>query len=174
MDLRFWTVISSVGFGVNGSVSQDGASFSGTAVDPLPGYAPYASLEQCRYAVTGHRRADQALPIMLDGQWRGTIAGLTTLNLTLSQSGASVSGTGTLDSTVTMISFDVTGTFNRPALDLTLTANGYQPFTFKGTATRTNERCRATTRDYPCVVTRLTGSLDGPGYSIDSLTLMQP
>lgn len=154
MDLRFWTVVSSSGFEVNGTVSQDGTSFSGTAVDPIPGYTPYASLGQCRYEVSGQRRADQSLPI-LAGRWSGPVAGLEAMYLSLSQDGGSVSGTGSLVHLDNMIPFDVTGIYYKPIFVLTLTAQGREPFNFSGSATATT----------------LSGTLDGSGYSNIRMTL---
>lgn len=58
MELRFWTVILDTGFDVIGTVSQDGTSFTGTAVDPIPGYTPVASLGQCSYDVSAHQRSN--------------------------------------------------------------------------------------------------------------------
>jgi hypothetical protein len=155
MDLRFWTVVSSIGFDVNGTVSQDGTSFSGTAVDPIPGYTPYASLGQCRYDVTGQRRTDQSAPIAVEGRWSGPVDSVATLNLTLSRSGSSVGGSGSLVSTNTTIPFDVSGTYTAPNFVLTLTAQGYQPLNFTGTASATT----------------LSGTLDGSGFTNTSVTL---
>lgn len=56
-ELRFWQVVLSTGFIVEGTMRADG-TFTGTADDPIPGYKPYLTFSGsggCRYTVTGRR-----------------------------------------------------------------------------------------------------------------------
>lgn len=171
MELRFWTILSSVGFGIQGKVNLNGTSFVGTGVDPIPGYTPYASPGECRYNVTGHRRADQTFPMSINGQWDGTVVGGDEVNLTLSQYKGRVSGTGSHVSPSTTISFDVTGTYSMPNFYLDLTPQGSQSVHFTGTVSEEKVWIPASTRGYWSTRTKLSGTLDGSGYKSDSLML---
>jgi hypothetical protein len=71
----------------------------------------------------------------ITGSWAGTsnVQGTpVTLSLQMVENGGSVSGNGSL-SAVSSVAVSVTGTYNYPALSLTIRSSGFQDTAFSGT-----------------------------------------
>ncbi|HET7457898.1 MAG TPA: hypothetical protein VFJ74_09600 [Gemmatimonadaceae bacterium] len=66
------------------------------------------------------------------GRWTGTIAGVGTMDLTLTQSRGSVNGNGVLTGGDSSLHVAVLGRFYDPGFTLTLVAPGYAPTHFMG------------------------------------------
>jgi len=96
---------------------------------------------------------------MVDGRWYGyaSTSGLAfSLSLTLTQSGESVTGTGSLASGVYGGTVTVTGTHRYPSLSITLSAPRYYPAYYRGTLENAN---------------RIVGSLTGSGFQAVGMIL---
>lgn len=69
------------------------------------------------------------------GRWLGTLSSGTstaTVNLILAQSGTSVTGNGTLVTSLESIALTATGTFVDPDLSLTISAQGFEQMNYTG------------------------------------------
>jgi len=94
-------------------------------------------------------------PVEVEGAWTGAI-GSETLSFTVQETSGTVSGSGSLNSTSQAIAVTVSGTFARPAVNLTLTADGFNPIAIQANVGETT----------------LNGSANGSGYvnAVVSLT----
>lgn len=91
------------------------------------------------------------------GTWTGTV-GTQVLTLVLVQNAANVNGTGTLTNTPTGTrSYSVTGTYTAPVLDVTIAGSG-SPFALHAVLTEK----------------RMTGDLQGSGFTGEVITLTKP
>lgn len=90
----------------------------------------------------------------LTGTWRGSLEAAT-VQLSLTQSGTDVTGSGTITAGTTSLPVTVAGTANRPSFSLTISASGFSPINFAGTSGTTT----------------LTGTVNGSGYTNAAVTL---
>jgi hypothetical protein len=73
--------------------------------------------------------------VSVSGRWLGTITSGTataSFNLTLAQTGTSVTGNGTIITSLESVALSTTGTFVAPNLSLTISAQGYQEMNYSG------------------------------------------
>jgi hypothetical protein len=73
--------------------------------------------------------------VSVSGRWLGTITsgGATaTFNLTLAQTGTSVTGNGTIVTSLESVALSASGTFVTPNLSLTISAQGYEQMNYSG------------------------------------------
>lgn len=57
VNLNFWLRVLDVGSWLDGTLSADGQSITGTFYDPKPGYRPHFVLGSCAYTASGRRVA---------------------------------------------------------------------------------------------------------------------
>lgn len=77
------------------------------------------------------------------------------MSLTLSQTGTSVSGTGSISGGGNTIPLTASGTYVAPDLSLTLSSDGFQPTSYTGSLSHGT----------------ITGTLNGSGFNNASMTL---
>lgn len=90
-------------------------------------------------------------PIDVQGQYAGTIQGDGSpgqLQLTLVESGGTVTGSGNISSPSQAVALTVTGSYSQPSVSMLLHAQGYEDINVTGTATRDG----------------ITGSANGSGF----------
>ena len=99
-------------------------------------------------------------PTTPNGRWRGSgvAEGLVVeLDVTLTTSGGSVSGSGTVGASGSAFSLTITGTYSHPNVSLNMSATGFSTMNFAGTLSR-NE---------------MVGTVNGSGFSNMALTLVR-
>ncbi len=93
----------------------------------------------------------------IDGVWSGSSTGVS-YSMTVAEIDKTVTGSATITTASVSIPLTVTGTHAHPAVALTLSAAGYQPFSFNGSF-ETNDL--------------ITGRLNGSGFNNEEISLLR-
>jgi hypothetical protein len=101
----------------------------------------------------GCDKSTEPVPV-ISGSWSGSASGVS-VTLSLTQSGESVSGNGSMSGPSGAAALGVTGTFSNPNFSLTVSSPGYEDFNFAGTLSGNS----------------MTGVINGSGFNEVGMTM---